>query len=80
MSTYHFKANTNNKGSLDAAQQTLDQLKDDKEIERWSTSGEGAEQVLTVETNKLTPDIVKHQLRAAGYDVDFALAPGSQRS
>ena len=77
MSTYHFKTNLKCSGCVDTLKPHLDKLAENKEIERWSVDLNSPEKLLVIETNKLTPDMVKHQIRAAGYDAEFAMAPGA---
>jgi hypothetical protein len=75
MSTYFFKTNLNNLGSVSQLKPHLDKLEQDKTIERWHVDFNNPEHILEIETNKLSPEEVKHLLRAAGLEVDFTKAP-----
>jgi hypothetical protein len=76
MSTYFFK--TNPAGNTDGRDMKtdLDKLRDSQQINKWNVDFRNAEQVLEIETSKMSPEQVKHFLREAGYDVEFTIAPG----
>ena len=75
MSTYFFKTNINNLGGIAQLKPQLDQLEGDGSIDRWHLNADHPEQILEIETQKLSPEEVKHQLRAAGVEADFTTAP-----
>lgn len=75
MSTYFFKTNINNLGSVSQIKPQLDKLESDKSIERWHIDFNNPEHILEIETNKLSPEEVKHLVRAMGFDADFTTAP-----
>lgn len=79
MSTYHFKTNLKCADCVNAIKPRLDELQQSKEIDRWEVNLQTPEKVLVVETQKLTPDMVKHLLREQGYDAEFTMAPGTSR-
>ena len=69
MSTYFFKTNINNLGSVSQLKPHLDKLEGDKSIERWHIDFNNPEHILEIETNKLSPEEVKHLIREMGYDI-----------
>jgi len=75
MSTYFFKTNINCLGCVTQIKPYLDNMEDTKEIEHWHVDLNNPEYVLEIETNKLTPDEVKHKVRAAGFEAEFTKAP-----
>ncbi|OLY93452.1 Copper chaperone CopZ [Cnuella takakiae] len=78
MSTYHFKTNLKCSGCVDTIKPGLDALQQNNEIDRWEVDLQSPEKVLVVETQKLTPDMVKHLLREKGYEAEFTMAPQSR--
>ncbi len=75
MSIYHFKTNLKCSGCVDTLKPHLDKMAENGDIENWSVDLQSPEKILMVETNKLTPERVKHEVRAAGYDADFTFPP-----
>lgn len=75
MSTYFFKTNLQSVNSITNIKPQLDKLEEDKTIERWHLNTIDEEHLLEIVTNKLSPEQVKHLLRAAGVDADFTKAP-----
>lgn len=75
MSTYFFKTNINSLGGIDQLKPQLDGLTQNQSIDRWHLNAEHPEQILEIETQKLSPEEVKHQLREAGIEADFTTAP-----
>ena len=76
MSTYHFKTNLKGAACIESIKPGLDLLQQNQEIDRWEVDLQSPEKLLVVETQKLTPDKVKHLLREKGYEAEFAMAPG----
>jgi hypothetical protein len=75
MSTYHFKTNIEGAGGVNKIKPRLDELENTKDIERWHLNMNDPENLLEIETNKLTPEEVKHLIREAGFEAEFAKAP-----
>jgi hypothetical protein len=75
MSTYFFKTNINSLGGVAQLKPQLDKLEQDKTIERWHVDFNHQEHLLEIETNTLSPEEVKHMIRAAGFEADFTKAP-----
>jgi hypothetical protein len=46
-----------------------------RDIERWHLDMNNAENLLEIETNKLSPEEVKHLVREAGFEAEFTTAP-----
>ena len=79
MSTYFFKTNINSLGGIDSLKPHLEKLEGDNTIDRWHLNAEHPDQILEIETQKLSPEEVKHQLRAAGIEADFTTAPQARK-
>jgi hypothetical protein len=47
------------------------------DIEHWNVNLQSPEKTLAIETQRLTPDKVKHLLREKGYEAEFTMAPGT---
>jgi hypothetical protein len=75
MSTYFFKTNITNEGLVSQAKNQLDQLQQSNEIDRWNFDDNHPERLLEIETQSLSPDMVKHKLREMGIEADFTKAP-----
>ena len=75
MSTYFFKTNINCLGCVSQIKPHLDKLENNKTIERWHVDFNNPEHILEIETNKLSPEEVKHLVRATGFDAEFTKAP-----
>ena len=75
MSTYFFKTNINCIGCVTQIKPHLDKLESSKEIERWHINFNDPEHILEIETNKLSPEQVKHMIRETGFEADFTKAP-----
>lgn len=78
MSTYFFKTNISNLGGITQLKPHLDKLEQDKTIDRWHLNADHPDQILEIETQKLSPEEVKHELRAAGVEADFTKAPQAE--
>ena len=75
MSTYFFKTNINCLGCVNQIKPQLDKMENDKSIEHWHIDLNSPEYLLEIETNKLSPEEVKHIIRETGFDADFTKAP-----
>jgi copper chaperone len=75
MSTYHFKTNINCLGCVTQIKPHLDKLEQEHTIEHWHVNMNDPEYLLEIETNKLSPDEVKHLVREAGFEAEFTRAP-----
>jgi len=75
MSTYHFKASTQGTDDIEKIKPFLDKLQNTNDIERWEVRFYNTEKLLQIETNKLSPEEVKHFLRESGFDAEFTKAP-----
>lgn len=74
MSTFFFKTNTTSPDATTQLKDALQKMQQDQSIEQWQLN-DSPENVLQVTTNKLSPEEVKHLLRATGIDADFTTAP-----
>jgi copper chaperone len=79
MSTYHFKTNINCIGCVTQIKPHLDKLEQEHTIEHWHVNMNDPEYLLEVETNKLSPEEVKHLVREAGFEAEFTRAPQARR-
>ena len=77
MSTYFFKTNIEGAGGVSQIKPRLDEMEQRKDIERWHLDMNNPENLLEIETNKLSPEEVKHVVREAGFDAEFTKAPGA---
>jgi len=75
MSTYFFKTNINSISGVTQIKPHLDKLEQSKEIEHWHVDLNDPEHVLRIETNKLSPEQVKHYVRETGFEAEFTRAP-----
>ena len=75
MSTYFFKTNIKGPGGVNQIKPRLDEMEQRQDIERWHLDMNNAENLLEIETNKLSPDEVKHLVREAGFEAEFTTAP-----
>lgn len=75
MSTYHFRTNIEGPGGVNQIKPKLDELERSHEIERWHLDMNTSENLLEIETNKLSPEQVKHLVREAGFEAEFTKAP-----
>ena len=75
MSTYFFKTNIEGPGGIHQIKPRLDELEKTKDIERWHLDMNSPEHLLEIETDKLSPDEVKHLVREAGFEAEFTKAP-----
>lgn len=75
MSIYHFKTATQGTGILEVIKPSLERLQTTKDIERWEVHIFNSTEVLEIETNKLSPEEMKHLLRESGFDAEFTKAP-----
>jgi copper chaperone len=75
MSTYFFKTNINCLGCVSQIKPHLDKLENNKEIEKWHVDFNDPEHILEIQTNKMSPEDVKHYVREAGFEADFTKAP-----
>jgi len=75
MSTYFFKTNIGSTGSVTDIKVHLDRLEQQQEIARWRLHMNSPDHVLEIETHKMSPEQVKHNIREAGFDADFTTPP-----
>ncbi len=75
MSIYHFKTNIQGDGSINQIKPRLDELENAGDLKRWHLHINDPENLLEIETNKLSPEEVKHLIREAGFEAEFAIAP-----
>ena len=75
MSTYFFKTNIKGPGGVNQIKPRLDEMEKRQDIERWHLDMNSPENLLEIETNKLSPEEVKHLVRAAGFEAEFTKAP-----
>lgn len=78
MSTYFFRTNIKGPGGVTQIKPRLDEMEQKKDIERWHLDMNSPEHLLEIETNKLSPDEVKHLVREAGFEAEFTKAPQSR--
>lgn len=78
MSIYFFRTNIKGPGSINQIKPRLDDMEQKKDIERWHLDMNGSENLLEIETNKLSPEEVKHMIREAGFDAEFTKSPQSR--
>ena len=71
MSTYFFKTNINCIGCASQIKPHMDKLEQTKEIEHWKVDLNTPEYIMEVETNRLSPEQVKHYIREAGFEAEF---------
>lgn len=71
MSTYFFKTNINCIGCASQIKPHMDKLEQTKEIEHWNVDLNTPEYIMEVETNRLSPEQVKHYIREAGFEAEF---------
>ena len=71
MSTYFFKTNINCIGCASQIKPHMDKLEQTKEIEHWNVDLNTPEYIMEVETNRLSPEHVKHYIREAGFEAEF---------
>jgi copper chaperone len=75
MSTYFFKTNINCLGCASQIKPHMDKLERNRDIEHWHVNLNSPEYLLEVETDKMSPEEVKHFVREAGFDAEFTRAP-----
>ena len=75
MSTFSFSADLGNPESISKMNYHLQKLANDKSIEHWQIDQTDGAHLLQIETNKLSPEELRHLIRAAGFDVNFTTAP-----
>ena len=75
MSIYHFRTNIEGPGGVNQIKPRLDDLERNHEIERWHLDMNTSENLMEIETNKLSPEQVKHLVREAGFEAEFTRAP-----
>jgi len=78
MSTYFFTTNIEGPGGVNQIKPRLDEMEKRREIERWHLDMNTPENLLEIETNKLSPEEVKHMVREAGFEAEFTKAPQSR--
>lgn len=78
MSTYYFKTNINSMNSAIRIKDQLDKLEQSKEIDHWKVHVHSPDHLLEVVTDKMSPEQVKHVIRASGFEADFTRAPQSE--
>ena len=75
MSTYFFRTNINCIGCASQIKPHMDKLESSRDIEHWHVDLNSPEFLLEVETNKMSPEEVKHYVREAGFEAEFTGAP-----
>lgn len=75
MSTFFFKTGAISTANDSKLKESLDKEKEAQRIDNWRLHAAGAEQLLEIETVKLSSKEVEHLIRAAGVDVEFTKAP-----
>ena len=75
MSTYFFKTNIKGPAGVSQIKPKLDEMEQTKDIERWHLDMNNPENLLEIETNKLSAAEVKHLVREAGFEAEFTKAP-----
>ena len=75
MSTYFFRTNIKGPDGVNQIKSRLDEMEQKKDIERWRMDMNNSENLLEIETNKLSPEEVKHLVREAGFEAEFTKAP-----
>lgn len=75
MSTYHFKTNINCIGCVTKIKPHLDKLEKEHSIEHWHVNMNDPDFTLKIETDKLTPEQVKHLISVAGFQAEITKAP-----
>jgi copper chaperone len=75
MSTYFFKTNINCVGCATQIKPHLDKLEQSREIDRWHVDLNNPDHVLEIETQKMSPEQVKHYIREAGFEAEFTRPP-----
>ena len=75
MSTYFFKTNINCIGCATQIKPHMDKLEHHKDIQRWHVDLNSPEHLLEIETDKLSPEQVKHYVREPGFEAEFTWAP-----
>jgi hypothetical protein len=75
MSTYFFKTNIDDTGTVVNVKPHLDKLEESKEIEHWRVHMQDKDHVLEIETDKMSPEEVQRYLRGIGVDADFTRPP-----
>jgi hypothetical protein len=75
MSTFFFKTDINSLGRVSQLKPVLDEMEREKSIEHWHIDLNSPEYLLEIETNKLSPEKIKHIIRETGVDADFTIAP-----
>lgn len=78
MSTYFFKTNIKEQAGVNHIKSRLDEIQQNRDIERWNLDMSSSENLLEIETNKLSPEEVKHLVREAGFEAEFTKAPQSR--
>jgi len=53
----------------------MDKLEHHKDIQRWHVDLNSPEHLLEIETDKLSPEQVKHYVREPGFEAEFTWAP-----
>jgi hypothetical protein len=78
MSTYFFKTNINCIGCATEIKPHMDILERNGGIEHWHVDLNNPEYLLEIETDKMSPEEVKHYVREAGFEAEFTRAPQSK--
>jgi len=65
--TYTFKTDINCLGCLHEIKPHLDKLEQSQDIEHWNVDLNNADNVLTIETNNLSPEEVEEVIQTAGF-------------
>jgi hypothetical protein len=75
MNTYFFKTNINCLGCATQIKPRMDRLEQSKEIEHWHVDLNSPEYLLKIETDRMSPEQVKHYVNEAGFEAEFTKAP-----
>jgi hypothetical protein len=75
MSTYFFKTNIDSTGIASNIKPHLDKLERNKEIDHWRVHMNDNNHVLEIETQRMSPEQVKHFIRETGIDAEFTSPP-----
>lgn len=78
MSTYFFKTNIHCTKCVAQIRPLMERMELSGKIDRWQVDLNSSDHVLEVETQKLSPEQVKHYIREAGFEADFTTPPQSR--
>lgn len=78
MSTYFFTTNIDDTGTAVHIKPHLDRLEQSRDIDRWRVHIQDPQHVLEIETQKMSPEQVKHFLREKGIEAEFTFPPDKE--